>query len=188
MAGPVSQNGRRLVVTELHGLLNTTMRGLVATPGMGIGGKALQLGRPAAVNDYMHSTAVSHHIGRKVALEHIHGALAVPARVGHAVKAVLYGLARTTDPLGDRVLDAAAAATAAGGRELAVEIEVARRLRAIDAERVRREERRVGIELQEIHEELCSIASDTSDLGLRERLLALCDRMVPRPGRPAPRC
>ena len=120
MAGPVSQNGRRLVVTELHGLLNTTMRGLVATPGMGIGGKALQLGRPAAVNDYMHSTAVSHHIGRKVALEHIHGALAVPARVGHAVKAVLYGLARTTDPLGDRVLDAAAAVAAAGGRELAV--------------------------------------------------------------------
>jgi DNA-binding CsgD family transcriptional regulator len=71
------------------------------------------------------------------------------------------------------------------GRELAVEIEVGRRLRAIDAERVRREERQVGVELQEIHEELCSIASDTSDLGLRERLLALCDRMVP-PGSTGP--
>lgn len=65
------------------------------------------------------------------------------------------------------------------GRELAVEIEVARRLRTIDAERMRREQRRVGVELPEIHEELLAIASATSDLGLRERLLVLCDRMVP---------
>jgi hypothetical protein len=41
MAGSVTHGGRRLVVTELHGLLTTTMNGLVADPGMGIGGKAL---------------------------------------------------------------------------------------------------------------------------------------------------
>ena len=41
MAGSVTHGGRRLGVTELHGLLTTTMNGLVADPGMGIGGKAL---------------------------------------------------------------------------------------------------------------------------------------------------
>src|SRR5262245_8991402 len=98
LAGAVTNGGRRLVITELHGLLTTTMHGLVAEPGMGIGGKALQLGRPAAVNDYLHSAAVSHHFDHKVALERVQGALAVPVRVGREVKAVFYGLARTMDP------------------------------------------------------------------------------------------
>jgi hypothetical protein len=121
MAGAVTNGGRRLVVTELHGLLTTAMQGLVADSGMGIGGKALQLGRPAVVNDYLHSTMVSHHFDHKVALERIQGALAMPVRVGREVKAVFYGLARTTDPLGDAVLDTAAAVAATVGRELAVE-------------------------------------------------------------------
>jgi hypothetical protein len=81
---------------------------------------------------------VCHHFDHKVALEQVHGALAVPVRVGREVKAVFYGLARTMDPLGDRVLETAAAVAAAVGRELAVEFEVTRRLRIIDAERERR--------------------------------------------------
>lgn len=102
MSGPVSHGGRRLVVTDLHGMLTTTMIGLVATPGMGIGGKVLQLGRPAAVNDYLHSAAASHHFDRKVVLEQVRGALAAPVRVGGVVRAVMSGVARTAEPIGDR--------------------------------------------------------------------------------------
>ena len=107
MAGPVSLGGRRLVVTGLHGMLTSTMLGLVATPGVGAGGRALQLARPFAVDDYLHSTTVSHHFDRKVQIEAIYGVLAVPVRVGRDVRAVLYGLSRTASPLGDRVLDIA---------------------------------------------------------------------------------
>jgi len=57
-------------------------------------------------------------------LEQVQGALAVPVRVGREVKAVFDGWARTMDPLGDRVLDTAAALAASVGRELTVEIEL----------------------------------------------------------------
>jgi hypothetical protein len=65
----------------------------------------------------------------------VHGVLAVPVRVDREVKAVLYGMARTMDPLGDRVLDTAAAVAASVGRELAVELEVARRTRSCSRSR-----------------------------------------------------
>jgi DNA-binding CsgD family transcriptional regulator len=181
MAGPVALAGRRLVVTNLHGLLTSTMHGLVVTPGAGIGGKALQMARPVAVNDYLHSTAVSHHFDHKVAQEHIHGAFAVPVPVGRDIRAVLYGLARTTQPLGDRVLATAATVAAGLGGELAIEVEVARRLRAAEQQRhhlQRRDE--AANDFREIYEELQSIAQATSDRFVQDRILRVCDRMAPQ--------
>ena len=178
MAGPVTLTGRRLVVTDLYGLLTSTMRGLVVTPGAGIGGKALQMAKPVAVNDYLHSMVVSHHFDHKVAQEHIHGAFAVPVRVGHDIQAVLYGLTRTAQPLGDRVLATAALVAAGVGRELAIEIEVARRLRAIEQQRQHCD--RTTDNFREIYEELRSIAHATSDQLLRDRLIGVCDRLAPQ--------
>jgi LuxR family transcriptional regulator, regulator of acetate metabolism len=179
MAGPVTLAGRRLVVTNLHGLLTSTMHGLVVTPGVGIGGKALQMARPVAVNDYLHSTAVSHHFDHKVAQEHIHGAFAVPVRVGRNTHAVLYGLTRTAQPLGDRVLATAASVAAGLGREMTIEVEVFRRLRTIEQQRQQRQRRdRTTTDFREIREELLSIAQDTSDQLLRDRLIGICDRMA----------
>ena len=178
MAGPVTRDGRRLVVTELHGMLTETMRGFVVTRGMGAGGKALQLGRPILVNDYLHATTISHGYDQKLIEEQTHGLLAVPVHVGREVRALLYGSARTTQPLGERVLDASARVAAALGREFAVEDEVARRLRIIEELR-RREEPRPTINLHEIREELLSIARATSDEALRDRLDVLCDRLRP---------
>ena len=178
MAGPVTLAGRRLVVTDLHGVLTSTMRGLIVTPGAGIGGKALQMAKPVAVNDYLHSTAVSHHFDHKVAQEHIHGAFAVPVRVGRDIRAVLYGLARTAQPLGDRVLATAASVAAGVGRELAIEIEVARRLRAVEQQRQRCDP--ATHDFRDIYEELLSIAQTTSDHLLRDRVLGVCDRLAPQ--------
>ncbi|QJY44480.1 LuxR C-terminal-related transcriptional regulator [Pseudonocardia broussonetiae] len=178
MAGTVTQDGRRLVVTQLHGMLTETMRGFVVTRGMGAGGKALQLGRPILVNDYLHATTISHVYDHKLVEERTHGLLAVPVHVGRDVRALLYGSARTTQPLGERTLDASARVAAALAREFAVEYEVARRLRIVDELR-RREEPRPVAALHEIHEELLSIARATSDDGLRDRLHVLCDRLRP---------
>jgi LuxR family transcriptional regulator, regulator of acetate metabolism len=180
MAGPVTPGGR-LVVTELHDMLTETMRGVVIAAGMGAGGKALQLGRPVLVNDYLHATTISHVYDHKVIQEQTHGLLAVPVPVGRELRAVLYGAARTTQPLGDRVLAASARVAAVVGRELAVEYEVARRLRMVEEFR-RREEPRPAVDLREVHEELLSIARATSDEALRDRLLVLCDRLRPPSG------
>jgi DNA-binding CsgD family transcriptional regulator len=89
---------------------------------------------------------------------------------------VLYGLARTAQPLGDRVLVTAASIAAGVGRELAIEIEVVRRLRTIEQERQRRDP--AVDDFREIYEELLSIAQTTSDHLLRDRLLGVCDRLA----------
>ena len=188
MAGPVTLGGRRLVVTGHDGMLTSTMLGLVATPGVGAGGRVLQLARPFAVDDYLHSKTVSHHFDRKIQIEQIHGVLAVPVRVGKDIRAILYGLSRTADPLGDRVLDTASAVAATVARELAIEIEVARRMRVIAQQQHHAESSgpsRAGP--REIHEELIAIARATSDRSVRDRLEALCGRLSPRVG-PAADC
>lgn len=183
MAGPVSLGGRRLVVTGLHGMLTSTMLGLVATPGVGAGGRALQLARPFAVDDYLHSTTVSHHFDRKVQIEQIYGVLAVPVRVGRDVRAVLYGLSRTGSPLGDRVLDTASAVAATVARQLTVEIEVAHRMQVIAQQQHRDDSSGPsGVDPREIHEELIAIARATSDRSVRDRLEALCGRLSPPVG------
>jgi DNA-binding CsgD family transcriptional regulator len=180
MAGPVTLAGRRLVITGLHGMLTSTMLGLVATPGVGAGGQALQLARPFAVDDYLHSQTVSHHFDRKVQIEQIHGVLAVPVRVGNDMRAVLYGVSRTAEPLGDRVLDTASTVAATLARELAVEIEVTRRMHVLAQQQHRDDSGGPSrVDPREIYQELIAIARATNDRSVRDRLQALCDRLSP---------
>lgn len=179
MGAPVTLGGRRLVVTGLHGMLTSTMLGLVATPGVGAGGRALQLGRPFAVDGYLQSSSVSHHFDRKVRIEHVHGCFTVPVRVGQETRAVLYGVTRSAASLGDRVLNAASAVGDRVAREIAVELEVTRRMRAI-AQHGRHVEdlRRPGVDPREICEELMAIAGITTDQAVRDRLQTLSDRVA----------
>ena len=74
----------------------------------GWGGAALQRARPVLVDDYPHAGTISRLPERLIVRERIHGLLAVPVPVGREVRALLYGVARTSQPLGDRVLDASA--------------------------------------------------------------------------------
>jgi LuxR family transcriptional regulator, regulator of acetate metabolism len=147
------------------------------------GGRSLQLARPFAVDDYLRSTSVSHHFDRKVQIEQIYGVFAVPVRVGRDIRAVLYGVTRTADPLGDRVLVTASSVAAVVARELAIEIEVARRMHVI-AQQLHCDESSgpSGVDPREIYAELIAIARATSDRSVRDRLEELCDRLSPRVG------
>lgn len=145
----------------------------------GWGGAALQRARPVLVDDYPHAGTISRLPERLIVRERIHGLLAVPVPVGREVRALLYGVARTSQPLGDRVLDASARVAAAVARELAVECEVVRRLRLLEDTRRRAEP--PAVDLHEIREELASVAVATQDEDLRDRLRALCDRLDPPP-------
>jgi LuxR family transcriptional regulator, regulator of acetate metabolism len=183
MGGLVSQGGGNLVITEHHNMLVNAFQGTLVTPGAGLGGRALQLARPVAVNDYLRATAISHQYDRQVQQERIHGAFAVPVRLGSRSMAVVYGMMRTRQNLGDRVLVAAGSVAAQLAHELAVEIEVARRLDDVDEERRRLARSGLGsVDALEICEELLSIAEATSDPSVRDRLVLVCDRLSPPDG------
>lgn len=182
LAGLVSRDGQRVVVTELHDTLTDVLRGFVVVRGKGVGGAALQRARPVLVDDYPHAGMISRVPERVIVRERIHGLLAVPVPVGREVRVLLYGVARTAQPLGDRVLAASARVAAALAQELTVECEVVRRLRLLEDTRRRTEP--PAVDLREIHEELLSVAAATQDEDLRDRLHALCGRLDPPPGCP----
>ena len=179
IGGPVSRGGRRLVITSLDTMLTPVFLGQVFLPGMGVNGKALQLGRPVAVDNYLASTRITHPFDAKVRQEHLQSIFAVPVPAGGRIQAVLSGGLRSGEPFGNRVLDTAVSIAAALGREIAIEQEVTRRLQAVQQHRQRMERRGLTAdESREIYEELLSIASATGDSLLSDRLLVVCDRMA----------
>ncbi|MEU3449305.1 helix-turn-helix transcriptional regulator [Streptomyces thermolilacinus] len=99
-----------LRIEELSGASSDVLRGLAISPGSGLGGRSMALGRPCAVTDYPQARHISHEYDEPVAAEGLRSVLAVPVVVRRRVRAVLYGALRTPRPLGDRVLDAAVAA------------------------------------------------------------------------------
>ena len=180
MGGLIGPGSQRLVITELHSMLTNTFSGTVVVPGAGMGGKALQLARPIAVNDYLHEAAISHQYDHQVQAEQIHGAFATPVRVGPHIRAVVYGTARNPQNLGDRVIGAANVVAAQLARDLIVEIEVSHRLEAIEQEQSRLVHSGLcSGKSEEIYQELKAIADTTSDLLVRDRLHLLCDRLSP---------
>lgn len=180
MGGLVERGGTRLVITELHRMRTNAFRGTVVTPGAGAGGQAWRLARPVAVDDYLRSAMITHHYDHQAQTEQANGTFAVPVRVGPHIGGLIWGLVRTPQPLGDRMLDAARPVAARLGHELGVEIEVARRVADIEHERRRvAGVRSATINPLEIREELLSIAHTTSDLEVRDRLVLLCDRLSP---------
>ena len=104
----------------------------------------------------------------------------MPVRVGPYIRAVVYGTARSPQNLGDRVIGAASLVAAQIAHELGVEIEVSRRLEAIERERCRLVRTGLtGAESEEIYQELKAIAHTTSDPFVRDRLTFVCDRLSP---------
>ena len=178
MGGFVAHGRRNLVITENHHMLVNAFHGTVVAPGAGLGGRALQLGRPVVVNEYLRAAVISHQFDSQVVLEQIHSGFAVPVKVGGRTQALVYGINRTPQPFGDRVLEMAGPVAARLAQDLAVEIEVARRI-----DRIRQD--RSLVDAREICEELRSIAATTSDEVVRERLIVVCDRVAPehRPDR-----
>ncbi|MGH3737362.1 MAG: LuxR C-terminal-related transcriptional regulator [Micromonosporaceae bacterium] len=181
LGGAVSRGGARLVLSELHNLRCELLRGIVIEPGIGLGGRALECRRPVAVEDYLESTTITHQFDRAVAADQLRAAIALPVRVQGAVRAVVYGAARAPTAFGDRTVDAAMAVTRQLAHDIAVEEQVQRRL-----ERILQEQRHrargdlaplTGRDVAELNAELVAIAAAVADPDLRERLVALSDRL-----------
>jgi DNA-binding CsgD family transcriptional regulator len=180
LGGVVSQGGARLVLSELHNMRCELLRGIVIEPGIGLGGRVLQYRRPVAVDDYVESTSITHQFDRAVASDQIRAAIALPVRVHGAVRAVVYGAARTPTAFGERTVDAAMAVATRLAHDIAVEEQVQRRVGRILQEQAHRavgDLALTGRDMAELNAELVAIAAAVSDPDLRDRLVALSDRL-----------
>ncbi|MCW0212628.1 MAG: LuxR C-terminal-related transcriptional regulator [Pseudonocardia sp.] len=116
--GPVDGSG--ILLGHSAGMRTAALDGLVVARSTGLGGHAVQVGRPVAVHDYGAARTITHDYDRQVAAEGLVSLVAVPVPVDGEVRAVLYGAARRPGPIADRavggLLDAARRLGATLGR------------------------------------------------------------------------
>ena len=191
----LAADGRSLVMTRFHGARTDALHGLAVHSGTGLGGKALVLDRPVAVEDYVRARSISHEYDRPVAREGLHSILAVPLRGADRVTGVLYAALRQRLPMGDRMLRQAVAAARAAERRMAAGRDgwagtawpegVRDPYTAAPPEVVRGPG---AAALPEVRAELGRIIPRVGDADVRRDLEALRDRIAARPsierGRP----
>ncbi|MEV6136888.1 LuxR C-terminal-related transcriptional regulator [Nocardia sp. NPDC051990] len=168
-----------LLLTEFVGTVTNGLRGLTVLRTSGLGGRVIDMRRPASVTDYRNASEITHHYDAPVSGERIRSVVAVPVVVDDRSRAVLYAATRGATPLGDRTADLVVAA----GRRLATEItirdEVDRRLRLLEMTTPAPDTASaIAEELREINAELRGVARSAEDEGLRERLHSVCERLT----------
>ncbi|MFQ6395194.1 response regulator transcription factor [Nocardia sp. KC 131] len=181
-----------LLLTEFVGTMTNGLRGLSVLRTSGLGGRVMDMRRPASVADYRNASSITHHYDGPVSGERIRSVVAVPVVVDDHSRAVLYAANRGGSPLGDRTADLMVEA----GRRLASEItirdEVDRRIRLLElATPTPDTAPAVTEELRDIHAELRGLARSAEDERLRTRLHDVCERLTRvltgAPGSDAPR-
>ncbi|MEU3274446.1 LuxR C-terminal-related transcriptional regulator [Saccharomonospora sp. NPDC006951] len=166
-AGPRNPGGAEsITIRHLAGHLGHSLRHLRVHAGQGLGGKSLVLGRPVVAHDYFNARHIEHSYDHAVAPERVHAALAVPVRLHDTVIGVCYLAHRRDVTFGDRIVADATALVQRLERDLAIECEVRRVLRA-RAETQARDARLLG----ELRRELEATIALVSEPGARSRLL-----------------
>jgi DNA-binding CsgD family transcriptional regulator len=175
----------QMTLTTLMGNQTESLRNLTIYAGDGVGGRVLALGRPVWVTDYFTAKGITHRYDTAVRPEGLRSMIAVPIRNPGGVSAVLYAATRRPMAMGDRVLDRARAVARRAEIELAVEVEVERRVEqlrsaVLDPDRAVRDQC-----LRDVHAELSMLRERTGD-ELRPRLDALLSQISRVTGLAAP--
>lgn len=170
LGGLVTSDRRTFKITELSGTLTRSLAGLEIANGHGLGGRALQLRRPAIVADYMAARGITHRYDHHVTPEQLRFLVCVPiATPGKPPVAMMYVGSRAATPLGDRTLDLVRPIADDLARDLTIELEIERRLRR----RAETAQRRGHAELRELRTALGIIMSETGDARTRMSLARL---------------
>lgn len=175
--GPVQRGASAMEITDLTGVRTRSAANLIVRNGEGLGGRALMLGRPVSVPDYISAEGITHIYDHAVRPEAITTVAALPIIVDRYPRVLVYLAARTNVVLGDRWFDRLAPMVRRLERDIAVEDEVQRRLSLM-----RREVDRPPLsraDLQDIARELTQLADEIDDVHLREKLEAIGDRFEP---------
>ncbi|TCP53982.1 LuxR family GAF modulated transcriptional regulator [Tamaricihabitans halophyticus] len=175
--GPVT--GRdELRLMELVGTVTNSLRGLAVSPGSGLGGKVVRLGRVVALTDYPSASVITHDYDAAVRPEGLRAIVAVPVVVRQSVRGVLYGAVRHATAMGDQVLSAALDTARNLEQDLAVRDELRLRVDTLDAVAGSEVTGPEWEEVRQAHTELRLLAQRTRDTGLRAELYRVCDRLT----------
>ncbi|GIE93357.1 helix-turn-helix transcriptional regulator [Paractinoplanes rishiriensis] len=187
--GVVAADGRHMRLSDFAGTATPALHGLVVCAGNGLGGRVVSTGRPGRVEDYAADPRISHEYDAPVTAEGLRAIAAVPVATGGSVLAVLYAGTREPLAVGARALDAIARVALGVGTEMTVRREVARRMAALETAAARTPPESTAREWEEVrlaHADLRTLAAETTDPGLRERLERIAGRLTARhPGRAA---
>jgi len=167
-AAVLDDTGSRFSIGHLAGARSPRLGEIVSHPGVGVGGRCIQLRRPVQVSDYASAGSITHEFDAAVGAEGLRAVFAVPFRIGGVVRGAVYGAARTPGWFGERALSAAVAlADLRPPRE------------ANDASFRDR--------VEVAHADLRAILATVADPVLRGRLAAVTDRLCDPPEDGAPR-
>lgn len=168
-------------VTAVSGNRGPSLHGLRVENSRGLGGRAMFEHRPRFTTDYMSSQQISHDYDEEIGAEGIVMLFAVPVLVEGNTRAVLYGGTRGESVPDGSFLQAAAGVAADLAREIRGQDEVMRRQASTNLCQPNSSSLIPGTVLEELrssHAELRRIVADTSDPALRERLIALEQRLA----------
>ncbi|WP_433734513.1 response regulator transcription factor [Nocardia sp. CA-129566] len=168
-----------LLLTEFVGTVTNGLRGLTVLRTSGLGGRVMDMRRPASVADYRSASSITHHYDGPVSGERIRSVVAVPVVVANRSRAVLYAANRGGTPLGDRTADLVVEASRRLATEITIRDEVDRRLRLLETTIPAPDTApAIAEELRDISAELRGAARSAADEQLRERLHAICERLT----------
>ncbi|TCJ89792.1 helix-turn-helix transcriptional regulator [Nocardia alba] len=177
--GPVRNGAVAMQITDLAGARTRSTVDLVVRNGEGLGGKALMLGRPVSVADYMAAEGITHVYDHAVRPEAIHTMAALPIIVDRTPRLLVYLAARTHVRLGDRWFDNFTPIVRRLEREIAIEDEVGRRLSLLSSTAESGQPGLTREDLIDIAHELAELADRIEDEALRARLQAVGYRVAP---------
>lgn len=168
-AAKVSADRTSFVLDRFRGARTTHLNGLTSAVSSGLGGKCISIRRPVVVGDYTAARGITHEHDRPVSAEGLRSLFAVPVVRDGAVRGLVYGAARSPLVFGDRFLDMA--------------VTTARNATAVPLPASEPQSQPLSVhDVQELFAGLREIAHELPDRALRERLLALGDRLCRSPG------
>lgn len=168
-------------ITSLSGNRTLSLRGLRVASGLGLGGRAMQEGRPRLTVDYSRSPHITHDYDNEVLSEGVKTLFAMPVIVNGEVRAILYGGTWGGSLAGSAFVQAGASISSALAREIRVEDEVVRRLAARSTPLSTLPSvlpSTIQEEIRNGHAELRRIAAAVADPLIRDQLLALERRLA----------
>ena len=174
--GLVQSDLRYFSITSLRGTRTNLLRNLRVRSGEGLGGKSLQMQRPASVRSYPSAQGITRRYDHAVLPERLESILALPVALpGRAPVAVLYLADRREVAIDERVTERVRPMLTELAHELHLAIDLSKRAEALKADLGRARD----AELPDVRSDLQALIESTTDAATRQGLLQLLGRLTP---------
>lgn len=178
--GRVNAAATSLDISDTLGTHTRSLSNLTVGNGSGMGSRALALGRPVSVANYLASEGFTHAYDHAVEPESLETVAALPIVVDRVPRLMIYLAARTQVELGDRWFDSFGPLVHRLKQDIAVDDEVRRRLALLEAVRAPEQEtsRLAAADLRDIAAELAALAVQVGDASVARRIRAMEERLT----------